>query len=335
MESCACTLKEFVRQKYSDSPLLIADEKELLRQTTSGIEYLHEKGIFHRDLKPTNILISRRDGTLAPRIKLNNFAFQRLTLKADEKLSKVVLSKQWLPPEIYDQGIFTPAMDVWALGLVYEFVLNEDALRHAFGKDKNERIHNIRNRKSNAIQQLKDFYGLSEIYSLICSMLSFIPEERPTASAVLSCNFFKIVDGEPPAVLSTKKHSVTEMIFVDKSTNQSGPQLKRLLDDPRIPPLMPISEGLISKKLRAKAFLEPPIPVLQTVSGSRKMSKSSITSSTISYSPTSISDHLSCPVSAQLRPSVGPVLPPLNHYQENQRLVKPINSLFSFRCLNE
>src|SRR4051794_25800472 len=52
-------LAKYVRQR---GPLPIAEACELARQVTVGLEYLHERGLVHRDLKPGN-LIRTADGT--------------------------------------------------------------------------------------------------------------------------------------------------------------------------------------------------------------------------------------------------------------------------------
>ena len=208
-------------------------------------------------------------------IKLSHFAITRLSSKASEKLSKLVMSKQWLPPEIYHEEIFTQQMDVWSLGLVFVFSLNEG--KNAFGKDRDERIHNIRNKKTFTIQQLKDVDEGVQVYNLICSMISFNPEERPSASAVLAHTFFNQAS---PVVTEND-----DVVFVRQSP-------KRSLDwSNSMPPLEPINSEVPSKKMRLNEPepqhpLPPSTPVPETIS--RRLRHTSITSP-VNYSPTSTS----------------------------------------------
>ena len=161
------------------------------------MEYLHAKLICHRDLNPQSVLFSRSDGSLQPRIKLANFAFIRVS-KTALLLYKIVKSKGWLLPDIYDQTIFTPQMDIFALGLLFAYVLSGGL--HAFGSDKEERVFSIKKRKpmSLTVDQLKDVLRAAEVFDLIRSMVTYNPDERPTANSVLNHTFFgQSTDNEP------------------------------------------------------------------------------------------------------------------------------------------
>ncbi|MEZ4317671.1 MAG: serine/threonine-protein kinase [Myxococcota bacterium] len=87
------------------------------RQLASALRYLHRKGIFHRDVKPQNILI-RRDGTL----KLVDFGLavekggDRITQQDTTNFGTV----SYCPPEWGRQGELDPAVwDLYALGVVF------------------------------------------------------------------------------------------------------------------------------------------------------------------------------------------------------------------------
>ena len=62
-ETVCGTLKDFVGGNYKGPPIL-SDNTTILKQITCALEYLHEKQIFHHDLKPSNVVISCPDGTL-------------------------------------------------------------------------------------------------------------------------------------------------------------------------------------------------------------------------------------------------------------------------------
>ena len=58
--------------------------------------------------------------------------------------------------------------------------------------EKEDGIFNIKKKKPMilTLQQLQGVAGATDIYNLIRSMLCFVPEERPTATAVLNSSFF-------------------------------------------------------------------------------------------------------------------------------------------------
>ncbi|MCB9832082.1 MAG: serine/threonine protein kinase [Planctomycetes bacterium] len=92
----------------------------ILRQITSAVAYVHERGIIHRDLKPANILIDR-DG----KPYLGDFGLARhLTDSADLTRSGQVLgTPRYMSPEQArgDLGAVGEQTDVWALGtILYE-----------------------------------------------------------------------------------------------------------------------------------------------------------------------------------------------------------------------
>ena len=181
-------MKQLISSNYK-GPAVGISTTEMLWQITSAIEYLHEKSICHCDLKPSNILVSCSDGSLQPRMKLSNFGFSRVS-KTALPLWKLAGTKGWMAPEIYDLETFTPLMDIFSLGLLYVFVLSRGL--HAFGVEKEDRIVNIKKRQpmTLTIQQLKNVVRAAEVFKLICKMLSFDPEQRPIATAVLNDAFF-------------------------------------------------------------------------------------------------------------------------------------------------
>ena len=88
-----------------------------IRQIASALSYLHNKGIIHFDVKPSNVL-KDEDGNL----KLIDFGISKHYDEAGVQTSStpVGISKGYAPLEQYQQGSdiksFTPATDVYSLG---------------------------------------------------------------------------------------------------------------------------------------------------------------------------------------------------------------------------
>ena len=148
-----------------------------------------------------------------PRMKLTNFGIFRVAKAGLLPLFKVAGTKGWSAPEVYTQCEFTWAMDVFSMGCLFAYVLSGGV--HPFGVDKEDKIFNIKKKQpmSFTIQHLNDVAGAADVFDLICSMLSFDPEERPTASAVFKDPFFNRV-----STLSSSVPPVNEATAATSST---------------------------------------------------------------------------------------------------------------------
>ena len=103
------TLAELVKH---DGVLTPDDAAPLLRQAADALAAAHESGIVHRDVKPSNILVTA-DG----QVKLSDFGIARA--EADASLTQTGLvtgSPGYLAPEVASGQMATAAADVWSLG---------------------------------------------------------------------------------------------------------------------------------------------------------------------------------------------------------------------------
>jgi serine/threonine protein kinase len=103
------TLAELVRQ---DGALTPDQAAPLLRQAADALAAAHDSGIVHRDVKPSNILV-----TAEGQVKLSDFGIARA--EADASLTQTGLvtgSPSYLAPEVASGQLATAAADVWSLG---------------------------------------------------------------------------------------------------------------------------------------------------------------------------------------------------------------------------
>ncbi|GAM16881.1 hypothetical protein SAMD00019534_000560 [Acytostelium subglobosum LB1] len=98
-----------IAKRYGNfqEPLLSRYISQVLR----GIEYLHDKGVIHRDIKSDNILITK-EGV----IKLADFG--SCTYSALDRKLTVVGTPFWMAPEVIqmDMNARSTACDIWSLG---------------------------------------------------------------------------------------------------------------------------------------------------------------------------------------------------------------------------
>jgi hypothetical protein len=89
--------------------------RAVLAQLSEGLAFLHARGVIHRDVKPSNALVC--DGT----VKLLDFGLALEHRRAEQEISRetrVVGTAAYLAPEYVERLQVSPAMDVYALGVV-------------------------------------------------------------------------------------------------------------------------------------------------------------------------------------------------------------------------
>ncbi|EMG50749.1 sepH Cytokinesis protein sepH [Candida maltosa Xu316] len=109
-----------------------------VRQILQGLNYLHEQGVVHRDVKAANVLLTEND-----HVKLADFG---VATKVTSQHLSIVGTPNWMAPEtvLGGEGICT-ASDIWSLGatIIELFTMNPPyhdfnpmAALHAIGTDE-------------------------------------------------------------------------------------------------------------------------------------------------------------------------------------------------------
>lgn len=104
----------------------ITSNKALSEQTSKlfflqmclAVQYLHAKGITHRDLKPDNILL--QDGNEETLLKVSDFGLSKF-VQTDSVMRTLCGTPLYVAPEVLmtgGRGTYTSKVDIWSLGVV-------------------------------------------------------------------------------------------------------------------------------------------------------------------------------------------------------------------------
>ncbi|KAM3081063.1 hypothetical protein ACMFMG_005019 [Clarireedia jacksonii] len=196
-------------------PFLPSELKLLLHQLALGVAYLHSNYILHRDLKTSNLLLSNR-GVL----KIADFGMARYCGDPAPKMTQLVVTLWYRSPELLlgEERYGTP-VDMWSVGCIFGELLSNDALLE--GKNEVDqlskifelcglpdektwpsfkRLPNARSlrlpttlnpKTQGSVLRAKFPFLTSAGSSLLQSLLSLNPKNRPSAKEVLEHEYFR------------------------------------------------------------------------------------------------------------------------------------------------
>lgn len=85
----------------------------ILRRALEGLDYLHSKGIVHRDIKSDNILVNKEGD-----IKLADFGYATQLTKAKRGTVSRVGTICWMAPELIKlEKKYNHKVDIWSFGI--------------------------------------------------------------------------------------------------------------------------------------------------------------------------------------------------------------------------
>ncbi|KAH9564225.1 hypothetical protein CY35_04G014500 [Sphagnum magellanicum] len=112
-------------------PLLVAIN--IMLQVAEAMNYLHEMGVMHRDLKATNVLINvleNQDGLLSStsvQAKLTDFGESKGKLHGSRYTTQMVGTTRWRAPEVFEDEAnrekYTKSADVYSFAMLFFEVL--------------------------------------------------------------------------------------------------------------------------------------------------------------------------------------------------------------------
>ena len=188
--------------------------KGLLQQLLQGLNFMHENSVIHRDLKPGNLLITRRG-----ELKITDFGTAKIICDTEGPRSSGICSLWYQSPELlFGTKHYGKSMDIWSVGCIFAELLNRKTLFN--GQTPIDQLTKIFNTlgtpdaeewpgvnylptympfaPSPKMSFAKAFPDCSDsARDLLQKMLIFCPSNRITAAQALEHQYFKT--GMPPA----------------------------------------------------------------------------------------------------------------------------------------
>lgn len=161
-----------------------------LAEIVQAVEYLHEHGIIHRDIKPDNMLL---DGE--GHVKLTDFGLAKLySRRPPYYRGRLLGTPEYMAPEVVRGLAHGTAVDWWALGVcMFEFLIGVPP----FGGGAAEQIFAAVEGFEGVDWESFGAFGLSaEARSLMDGLLDPDPGRRLGSQGVKAHSFFSPIDWE-------------------------------------------------------------------------------------------------------------------------------------------
>lgn len=113
-----------IEQYLAVNPNMVND---LFIQTINGFKYLEEQNILHRDIRPSNILVSN-DGI----VKIIDFGFGKDIQKSEDYKKSITLNWTYSLPNDFSMSIYDFRTEVYFVGKLFERIINDNNLHQAF-----------------------------------------------------------------------------------------------------------------------------------------------------------------------------------------------------------
>ncbi|KAI3977022.1 hypothetical protein MKX01_008880 [Papaver californicum] len=222
-----------------------------LYQLLRSLKYIHSANVFHRDLKPKNILANADC-----KLKICDFGLARVSFNDAPSAifwTDYVATRWYRAPELCGSFFskYTPAIDIWSIGCIFAEILTGkplfpgknvvhqlDLMTDLLGTPSTESVARIRNEKARRylsgmwkkppVPFTQKFPKVDPLaLNLLERLLAFDPKDRPSAEEALADPYFRglaNVDREPSTQAISKfefeferrklsKEDVRELIY--------------------------------------------------------------------------------------------------------------------------
>lgn len=190
----------------SENSLPVSDRVKLFVRVCEAVAYAHRNLIVHRDIKPAHILVSDREGTNVPGIKLLDFGISTLLESTDDSGQTLftvpaAMTPAYASPEQVVRKPISTASDIYSLGLVLYELLAGRRPYDLSGKTASE-IERLVVEVDPPVPSAVALPGTSrtlkgDLDTIVMKAIAKEPERRYASADGLAEDLQRYLDGEP------------------------------------------------------------------------------------------------------------------------------------------
>ena len=161
------------------------DAKTIARQLLDALAYMHVNNVTHRDLKLENLLLARPNDISS--VVIADFGLARNSKTARQVFSTQCGTPSYVAPEILLGKPYTPAVDVWSIGVIlYTLLIGS----FPFANDDQQTLFRIICSGQMDTSQPEWGQVSDEVKDLLVGLLDVNPATRLTAADALNHTWF-------------------------------------------------------------------------------------------------------------------------------------------------
>ena len=184
-------------------PLALERKLDIVIEVLQGLSYAHERGVIHRDVKPSNVRIAS-DGS----VKIMDFGIARLQSADVTGSGAIVGTPTYMAPEQITNGAITPATDIFAVGcLLYELLAYHKPFT---GETVHGVLYQVLTTDPKALRTMAPSIPAS-LERVVGKALNKVPEERYETARQMQSALFSIRAALSGATDTTERLSLRWM----------------------------------------------------------------------------------------------------------------------------
>ncbi len=185
------TLKQLVEQ---EGPLPAERASRILDQVGDALDYAHQQGVVHRDVKPANIFVGKGD-----QVTLTDFGIAKAASDAEQltRTGMLMGTPEYMAPEQAESGSVDHRTDLYALGIVlYQMLVGRVPFR---GTTPHATLHAVIYEPPPPPRQINGEVSPS-VESVILKAIAKQPDQRFQSGAELAGALRAALAGRPGPV---------------------------------------------------------------------------------------------------------------------------------------